>query len=212
MNELKQVIEDAQRELLTMMGELPPEPKDLREVYIRFLSMQYHLTKGVQRSILGVAAHTTIGRRRSLRNFLVRFASEEEFHYELAALDLEALGAKPGPIPFDVELWWAYWDRMIPERPLLRLGASSVLENIAGKSRDVIRDIEASSPLFGPKCTRFFKLHMHDTDAPHGDELLAALHMADFNAEDWATLKEGAEKGSIMYLRMIRWVIHGKVS
>ncbi|GBD49572.1 hypothetical protein [Methylopila sp. Yamaguchi] len=78
--------------------------------YIRYLSFQYHLTRGVQRYFLSAAAHPDLARRRRLRAFLVDFASEEELHYLVAASDLLQFGLKPLPVSFDVELWHAYFE------------------------------------------------------------------------------------------------------
>src|SRR5689334_3018490 len=85
--------------------------------YTRFLSMQHHLTKGVQRHFLIAASHPDLARRRKLRGFLVRFANEEELHFEIARQDLDRMEAPLLPRPFDVALWWAYFDSIIDTRP-----------------------------------------------------------------------------------------------
>lgn len=62
------------------------------EHYVRSLSKQYHLTRGVQRYFLVAAAHHDLAKRKRLRRFLVDFANEKELHYLVAASDLRKLG------------------------------------------------------------------------------------------------------------------------
>ena len=64
---------------------------DQRVVYQRYLSFQYHLTRGVQRYFMRVAASPKLARLRKLRKFFTTFANEEELHYLVAASDLKAL-------------------------------------------------------------------------------------------------------------------------
>jgi len=79
------------------------------EQYVRYLSFQYHLTRGVQRYFITAAAHPDLAKRKKLRAFLVNFANEEELHYLVAANDLRKLGQDPLPEPFDVTLLHAYF-------------------------------------------------------------------------------------------------------
>ena len=98
-----------------------------KEQYVRYLSMQYHLTKGVQKHFLIAASHPTMVGKRKLREFLFHFGLEEEPHYGMAKHDLQHLGAEPLPCPIDVKLWWAYFDQIISQRPFVRLGATCIL-------------------------------------------------------------------------------------
>src|SRR5690606_16063508 len=100
------------------------------EAYRRYLSMQYHLTKGVQRHFMICASHPDFAHRPKLREFLFHFAEEEELHFKVAEKDLENLGSRPLPIPLDTRIWWAFFDTQVYERPLVRLGATCILENI----------------------------------------------------------------------------------
>src|SRR5689334_13406877 len=52
--------------------------------YVRYLSMQHHLTRGVQRHFLIAASHPSLSGRRRLREFLFEFGLEEESHYKMA--------------------------------------------------------------------------------------------------------------------------------
>src|SRR5207247_567123 len=101
-----------------------------RPVYVRYLSFQHHLTNGVQRHFLAVAAHPTLAGRRKLRDFLYRFGLEEEPHFDVAKHDLEKMGETPLICPLDVRLWRAYFDDIVQTRPFVRLGATCVLENL----------------------------------------------------------------------------------
>ena len=89
----------------------------------------------------GPVALSSSGRvaARKLRDFLYRFALEEEPHYRVA---LDELGEPPLPCPMDVSEWWAMFDRLVDEHPFTRLGATCVLENI-GRERE--RSVTRSS-------------------------------------------------------------------
>jgi predicted GNAT family N-acyltransferase len=122
------VIQVAQQEFRKLLLAMRETGGVTRERYVRYLSMQYHLTKEVQRPFMAIAAHPVLARRKKLRDFLYAFALEEEPHFAVAADDLDNLGEKPLPIPFDTELWWAYFNSAIGTRPFVRLGAACVLE------------------------------------------------------------------------------------
>ena len=62
------------------------------DMYVRYLSFQYHLTKGVQRAFFKVAGHPQLSGKNRLRQFLFKFALEEEPHYKVAEVDLERMG------------------------------------------------------------------------------------------------------------------------
>src|SRR5689334_772766 len=95
-------INDAQERFAGLLKSYLVDHPTTIDQYIRYLSFQYHLTKDVQRYFLAIAAHGDLSRRRSLREFLCRFANEEELHYLVAANDLARLGLRPLPMPFDV--------------------------------------------------------------------------------------------------------------
>ena len=104
MEELHAAIRLAQGRFADLIRGLSGKPVDL-ERYSRYLTMQYHLTKGVQRYFFGIAAHPSLARRRRLRSFLVRFVNEEELHYLVAGNDLAKVGEDVGPCPLDVSVW-----------------------------------------------------------------------------------------------------------
>jgi hypothetical protein len=176
-----------------------------KDRYVRFLSMQYHLTNGVQRPIMTAAAHADFAHRRSLRKFLVEFANEEELHYEIARRDLENLGVEPTPCPLDVKLWRAYFESIIVQRPFIRLGATCILENLAGTSGPVITRLFAAAPFLTPRNTRFFAIHRHDETLPHGDQIMEALAAAKLEDRHVEDLTEGAETGLTIYMRLVEW-------
>jgi hypothetical protein len=177
------------------------------ERYGRYLSMQYHLTKGVQRCFFAVAAHPDLRSMKALRQFLVRFAIEEEPHFQLAEKDLRNLGITEIPLPFDVELWHAYFRSTLEERPFLRLGATCVLENIAGRSQDLIDSLFRGAPYLDKRNTVFVSIHRHGEELPHGDQILEAVRSARLLPHHVADLVEGAVKGATMYLRLVDWAL-----
>jgi hypothetical protein len=181
-----------------------------RERYIRFLQMQYHLTRGVQRPFLTVAAHRDMGKKRGLRKFLVQFANEEEFHFEVAGKDLRELQEEPGECPFDVALWWRFFTPTLEERPFLRLGATCILENLGAGSPEVIDRLMKKADYLTAKNTVFFRIHQHGDALPHGDQIFEALETANLEQQHWDDVLEGAQVATLLYLRMMHWVFHGK--
>ncbi len=172
--------------------------------YVRYLSMQYHLTKGVQEYFYAAAAHSSLRRRQGLRQFLVEFANEEESHYLLAESDIAALGKTVLPEPLDVSLWHAYFRSVVHARPFIRLGATVVLENISdGAAKDAISRFFAA-PFLSRENTRFIALHRHEM-APHGAQVVEVLQAARLTPEEQADLAKGAWAGAVLYLRMAKW-------
>ncbi|MBS0359033.1 MAG: hypothetical protein JSS53_07180 [Proteobacteria bacterium] len=180
-----------------------------KEVYIRILSAQHHLNYGVQRHFLIAASHPDMARKKKLRHFLYEFANEEELHYLIAERDLEELGVKPLPCPFDVELWRAFFDKVVYTNPFIRLGATAVLENILGKSLEVFNKLLTNTRYLTEKNTRYIIIHKHEA-LPHGDEVLAALEEAKLKENHFQDLEQGALKGTIIFLRLLDWALFGK--
>ena len=180
-----------------------------QDAYVRYLSMQYHLTKGVQRHFMMCASHPDFAHRVKLREFLVRFANEEELHFKVAEKDLENMGLKPLPICLDTRLWWAFFDTQVMERPLVRLGATCVLENIADHANDVINRLLSKSPYLNPRNMKFITIHRHGAELPHGDQILEALESAQLEPAQWDQVVEGANIGVTLYLRQAHWALTG---
>lgn len=177
--------------------------------YQRYLSMQYHLTRDVQRYFITAAAHSDLAHMRALRKFLFAFANEEEFHYLVAGNDLSNMNHSVLPMPFDVELWHCYFTQVVTARPFVRLGAATVLENLSdANTRPYFRKLLAA-PFLNRDNTKFLVLHMHET-LPHGQQLLDALCAASLSAQHHADIVEGAKKGAVMYLRMAEWALDAK--
>jgi hypothetical protein len=175
-------------------------------VYIRYLSFQYHLTKGVQKHFLTVAAHPSFAGKRKLRDFLYKFALEEEPHFDIARHDLENLGVEPLPCILDVKLWWAYFDQVVQTRPFVRLGATCVLENLGAGAGSLGHELLNNAPFLNKSNTRFFEIHFHET-LPHGDQIYAALESVRLSDDELEDLVDGARTGAVLYLRMARWAM-----
>ncbi|MFC5496066.1 iron-containing redox enzyme family protein [Caenimonas terrae] len=176
------------------------------EQYVRYLSMQYHLTKDVQAYFFAAAANSALAKRRKLRRFLSEFANEEELHYLVAANDLLAFGRRPLPEPFDVTLWHSYFRGVVGSRPFLRLGAAAILENLsAGVAREPARRA-LSAPFMTRENTKFLVLHQHETN-PHGEQILQALGAETLTDAELGDLFLGARQGTVLYLRMARWAV-----
>ncbi len=208
--ELYVCIAEAQERFADLLSSYLRKRNTTVDQYIRYLSFQYHLTKDVQRYFMAIAAHPDMARRRSLREFLFRFANEEELHYLVAANDLHKLGIRPLPIPFDVELWHSYFRTVVVDRPFVRLGAAAILENISdGPAKEWVRKA-LKGDFLTRENTKFLVLHQHET-LPHGDQIIRAVESAELEPMHYRDLIEGARKGTVLYLRMAEWVIRPHV-
>jgi hypothetical protein len=183
-----------------------------KEQYIRYLQMQYHLTKGVQETFLALASHEDTRAYKKLRPFLINFAYEEEMHYKLAKKDLQNTGAEIGEMPFLVEVWWAYQKRAIKYKPLERLGATAILENVGNYAAPIIKEIMGSATFINKKNTTFTQVHMHEA-LPHGDQILDALAAENFSEVHQKQLLDGAERATWLYASNIYdWIITGSLT
>ncbi len=174
--------------------------------YQRYLSMQYHFTKGVQAQFMRAAAHRDLAHRKSLRRFLFNFANEEEQHYLVGAKDLGHLELPILPESLDVMLWHLYAENIVDEKPFQRLGTTCILENISGGvARSPVQQA-LRAPFLNEGNTRFLVLHQHEL-LPHGEQILAALEAARLEPDHIAQLETGARIGTVMYLRMAEWAL-----
>ena len=177
-----------------------------REIYHRYISFQYHLTKGVQRSILKCVGHPDLSGKKQLRKFLFSFALEEEPHFKVAESDLRNMGLTPMKMPLDVALWWTYFDRIVEEKPFVRLGTTCVLENLGAGAGPLVRPLFEKAGFLNRKNTRFLEIHLHEI-LPHGDQIFDALRSVSLDQTNLEHLIEGANTGSIMYLRLAKWAM-----
>jgi hypothetical protein len=207
MEKLAQLIRKAQDALDQRLSALLGQNGLEKSMYVRYLSMQYHLTMGVQAHFYRIAGHESLINRKSLRGFLTHFADEEAPHYAIAEKDLKTLGYDPLPICLDVELWQAYFASVIDTNPFIRLGATCVLENISSKSAPLIAELIRRSDYLEPKNLRFLTIHMHNTDLPHGEQILSALANVALDKLEVEDLCRGAFVGQTLFLRMIDWAL-----
>lgn len=206
MNEIHKYIKNAQSRFAAMLTTFVQVSNFDTKIYQRYLSMQYHLTKGVQRYFITAAAHESLRRMKPLRKFLLEFACEEELHYLVAGNDLQKMGLTVLPIPFDVVLWHSYFSEVTVRAPFQRLGAACILENLSdAEVKPLARGLLQSSFLSKDN-TKFLVLHMHET-LPHGLQILEALEKAGLSEDQWNDVYEGAAKATVMYLRMAQWAL-----
>lgn len=180
-----------------------------RDQYVRYLQMQYHLVRDVQKQFFEIAGHPNIFEKKKLSDFLVHFGKEEGPHFKMAERDLKNLDAPLGEAPLDVKLWWSYFGEVIKTRPLVRLGGTCVLENVGSAVGDLIDAALAKSPFLNPKNTTFLILHKHEV-LDHGNEILDALEEANLNVEETQDVLHGIEESQALFFRMFHWVLTGK--
>ena len=200
------VVAAAQGEFAALLERALTEgPLSVRQ-YQRYLSMQYHLTRGVQVYFLRAAAHRDLVRMKALRRFLCNFANEEEQHYLVAANDLSRMGLPLLAEPFDVTLWHAYFRAVVDDRPFLRLGAACVLENLSGGVAREATRVALRAPFLRADNTKFVVLHQHEK-LPHGEQIIGALAAAHVDERQLRDLVSGARQATLLYLRMAEWAL-----
>lgn len=116
-------------------------------------------------------------RKEKLRQFLFSFALEEEPHFKVAESDLRNMGLTPMKMPLDVALWWAYFDRIVEEKPFVRLGTTCVLENLGAGAGPLVRALFEKTNFLDKKNTRFLEIHLHEILPPF-TRLLMSRRMA----------------------------------
>lgn len=209
-NRINSALKPSQEHLLNWLKSLQGQGGLTRDQYIRYLSMQYHLTNGVHRHFFMVAAHESFFRRRKFREFLFNFAMEEERHFEIAKTDLAKMGEVPLPCPIDVELWHLYYNSVIPTRPFLRLGATCVLENLTKGCDNILNELITKSSFLKPENTHFLQIHRHSTELPHGDQIVGQVSSLTLTDIEGTDVFKGIEIGSIFMKRMLDWVFVGQ--
>ncbi len=178
-----------------------------KEVTVQLLSVHFHLLQNIQRHYLVCASHPHLSHRRSLRKTIVDFANVEEQYADLILQDLKDLNATLLPPPFEVELWWSYFDTHNFNQPFLRIGAALICEKISEKSKDVFTRL-THAPYLNHRNTRFFSAYHRNDALKHGSELLTSLQGARLEAHHIAELNDGAVKGFFLLERLINWAFY----
>jgi hypothetical protein len=204
------VLQSAQNRFKDLLGPFSETGLSLDQ-YKRFLTMQFHLTKGVQRPFFLMAASSTFTHRPKMREFLVEFGMVEELHFKIAEKDLENLGSKPGPMPEAVAQWWSTFEPFLFDQPLVRLGATVILENITKGSSELLDHVLSRSSFLNQKNTKFLQIHRHE-ELPHGDQILDALDQAKLSHDEWAEVAQGAKMASDFYESFLTWVLQNKAA
>ena len=210
MSKVLNLVNQSQQDFKSLLLQISKNGGLTKERYSRFLNMQYHLTNGVQKHFFALAANSKLGKKPGLRDWLLQFGKEEEYHYLVAASDLKELGEKVSECPLDVKLWWLYFDTVLQTHPFQRLGATCILENISNGSNDVLDEMIKSSGFLNPRNLKFLTIHRHGPNLDHGNQIVAALERADLEQSEWEDVLLGAEIATLLYLRLSRWVISGK--
>jgi hypothetical protein len=163
---------DALAPLQAIVGQMATEAAPLFEHptlarYRAVLSACYFYTRrsGEQLSRAALSAPTA-----QLRSFFETMAREEGWHFHLAERDISGVQAQVLPSPPAAVISFAeYWDSIPPERFFEYLGATFVLENLAGQ---VATRVRAALDQLGlePHQTRFLLTHL-EADDDHGRQI-----------------------------------------
>jgi hypothetical protein len=127
------------------------------------------------------------------------------------AKDLENLDTKPGPMPEAVAQWWSTFEPFLFDQPLVRLGATVILENITKGSSELLDLVLSRSSFLNQKNTKFLQIHRHE-ELPHGDQILDALKQAKLSHDEWADVGHGAKMASDFYESFLTWVLQNKAA
>ncbi len=206
MQRLHKVVTEAQGRFAVLLKTFLKTRVADRVTYQRYLSMQYHLSKGIQRDFMLAAAHSDLNKRRTLRAFLVDFANERELHYLVAANDLHMLGLDLLPEPLDATLWHAYFDKVVSDRPFIRLGAACTVENISSGEAQPLAKAVLSAKFLNRDNTKFLALHDGEEEA-YGAQALAVMEATNLREHHISDLVLGAKQGAVFYLRLMEWVL-----
>lgn len=179
--------------------------------YTRYLQMQYHLVKDVQKQFYQIASHPNIFPKNGFRNFLIEFGTEEGPHFRMAERDLKNLDYGIGESPLDVKLWWCYFDKVVQEKPLMRLGGTCILENIGSAVGDLVDAAISKTPFLNKGNTTFLVLHKHEV-VNHGDLILDELEKANLSDDELVDVRGGLDECRPMVLRIFHWVLYGEES
>lgn len=210
MKQIKEAVETCQKDFRKLIEASEIAQKGLeRAQYVRYLQMQYHLVKDVQKQFFEIAGHPRIFEKRKFSEFLIDFGQVEGPHFKMAERDLNNLEAPLGEAPLDVKLWWSYFGEVIKTRPLVRLGGTCVLENVGSAVGDLIDQALAKSDFLNPKNTTFLILHKHEV-LDHGNEILEAIEQAQLNEKETQDVLQGIEESQALFFRMFHWVLTGK--
>lgn len=212
MEDIKKLVTTAQNLFKHKIEEILAAGGLSEEQYLRFLTCQYHLTQGVQKHFYRVASHPDMASKKSLREWLVQFAHEEEFHFKLAQNDAQKLGKEILPQPLDVKLWWLYFDSVIEDSPFIRLGGTCILENISDGASQEIDKMLSQSSFLNKDNTRFLTIHRHSANLAHGDQVLEKLGAANLSANELEDIKTGCKTATVFYLRLMGWMLSGEVT
>jgi hypothetical protein len=180
-----------------------------QQQYLRFLTCQYHLTKGVQKHFYRIAANSNLSAKKKLREWLVQFAHEEEFHFKIAEKDAEKMNLQILDCPLDIKLWWLYFDSIVDSQPYIRLGATCILENISDKSSELIDSMLKDSDFLNQENTRFLAIHRHGPNLAHGDQIISNLESANLTPNEIKDLELGCEIATTFYIRLMQWMMTG---
>lgn len=202
---LERSVRTAQLHLAELLAASVGERASTPDPRARYLSFQFHLTRDMPTYFMAIAAHRDLARRRKLRDFLYRFANDEELHHQAVAQDLLALGLTPSAISADVELWHGYFRSIVGERPFVKLGAAAILQTISdGPARRWVRQIlQGDAPDASARPAMLYR----SDGPPHGMPILTALRDATLELRHFHDLVEGAENGAALYLRMVEWAL-----
>jgi len=134
------------------------------ERYRDILSVCYHYTRASGAQLERAAE---LAPDEELRAFFVAMADEERDHFRLAEADLAAMGGVVRESPIESVVRFAdYWNGIAGSRAFEFLGATYVLENLAGRLREAALSTLAVLGLGRRQC-RFVATHL-EADAEHG--------------------------------------------
>lgn len=202
--ELDYLTTRAQRSVAALIEEFMDLNGSLLPGYQKFLSANYHLTRGVQKQFFRFASSPRMEHEPALRRIFMQLPETAAMHFVCAAEDLQALDMETLPEPLDAALWRSYFECAVDSRPFLRIGAALVLENaLAGQARPAVRRALGGA-FMTERNTALLRL-MQRASPLTGAPLVEAISLTALTEAETADLAMGVRQGTVLYLRVLNW-------
>jgi hypothetical protein len=183
------VVEAARSRFHLLLADLAARGGLTLEQYRRYVVVRRYLTRTIRQEFLTVASHPRLADRRTLRDFLIRIAVEDEPEIDDRFGSLSARPCDDTECPLDVRLWSTCFQEVAPVRPFLALGAACVLQHLG------------TEPNHGAEGEALVGM------TARGDRMRHALEAVPLMPAEIDDLAQGAADGAVMYLRMERWAL-----
>ena len=174
-------------------------PRANREWLVRLWSLRWGLARGTRRRYLTLATLFDLAGHGALRDVVYQWATNDDCHERGAEAALRDLGADAMETPLDANLWDAYLDAIVVERPWLTCAAMGAWEELAATAIELGEQRAA-------RASRLPVTTFSDRSS-RWEELAAALRGETLDADELAAIVDGISAARVIGLRMMRWAL-----